>query len=307
MRHFYSLQDVDLSHSWVTIGTFDGVHLGHQKIIRGLVENAHSADQPAVVVTFHPHPKLVLGGEQRPFYLTLPETRAELLHDMGVDVVITHPFNDQVSQLSAQDFVSRLDAHLGIKKLWVGYDFALGKDREGDAERLRQLGKDYGFTLRQVAPHHIKDEVVSSSSIRSLLREGEAQRAARLLGRLFQLRGEVVGGDKRGKDLGFPTANLDIPREMIQIKSGIYATYTIVEGQRLPSVTNVGFRPTFDDALDFPVVETYILDFSGDLYGEELRLEFHTFLRDELKFDTVPALIEQMHQDVEHTRQVLDV
>lgn len=307
MRHYYSLQDADLSHSWVTIGTFDGVHLGHQKIIRGLVENAHQEGQPAVVVTFHPHPKLVLGKEKRAFYLTLPETRAELLHDLGVDVVITHPFNDSVSQLSARDFVSRLDAHLGISKLWVGYDFALGKDREGDAETLRQLGIEFGFTLHQVEPHHVEGELVSSSSIRSLLRKGKVQQASRLLGRLFQLRGEVVGGDKRGKDLGFPTANLDVPREMIQVKSGIYATYTIVEGERMPSVTNVGFRPTFDDALDFPVVETYILDFSGDLYGQQLQLEFHTFLRDELKFDSVPDLIEQMHRDVEHTRQVLDL
>jgi len=307
MRHYGSLQDVRLDRSWVTIGTFDGVHLGHQKIIRTLVENAHREGRPAAVVTFHPHPKVVLTGEERPFYLTLPEKRAALFADLGVDVVVTHPFTEEVSQLSAEAFISRLDAHLQIEKLWVGYDFALGKDREGNPERLRELGKEFGYTLHEVAPHQVEGEVVSSSSIRALLREGRVQEASRFLGRLFELGGEVVGGDKRGKDLGFPTANLDVPGEMVQIKPGIYATYTSLEGQRLPSVTNVGFRPTFDDALDFPVVETYILDFSGDLYGKNLEVAFHTYLREELKFDSVPALIDQMHQDVAHTRDVLDV
>lgn len=306
MRHYKSLQDVELDRSWVTIGTFDGVHLGHQKIIRGLVENAQRAGQPAVVVTFHPHPKLVLKGENRPFYLTLPDRRAELLGDLGVDVVVTHPFNEQVSELTAEAFISRLNSHLGMEKLWVGYDFALGKDREGDAEVLRELGKKYGYTLHQVASQEIQGDVVSSSTIRELLRAGKVQQASRFLGRLFHLKGEVVGGDKRGKALGFPTANLDIPREMVQIKPGIYATYTTVQGQDLASVTNVGFRPTFDEGLDFPVVETYILDFSADLYGQELSVQFHTYLREELKFDSVPALIDQMHDDVSQARGILE-
>lgn len=306
MEHYKGLEKVRLDSSWVTIGTFDGVHLGHQQIVAGLVEHAHQAGQPAVVITFHPHPKIVLGRESRPFYLTLPDKRAQLFGEMGVDVVITHPFNDQISQLSARAFIQRLHDHLRMEKLWVGYDFALGKDREGNPPRLRELGEDFGYTVHEVSSYTLHGEIVSSSRIRELLRQGKAQQAARFLGRLFQLKGQVIGGDKRGKDLGFPTANLDVPREMVQIKPGIYATLTSLDGQDLPSVTNVGFRPTFDDGMEFPIVETFILDFSGDLYGMELEVSFHTYLREEIKFESVPALIAKMEEDVERAREILN-
>lgn len=306
MQHYHSLQAAHLDRSWVTVGTFDGVHLGHQKIIRGLVDHAHQNDQQAVVVTFHPHPTLVLGGEQKPFYLTLPEKRVHLFGKLGVDVVIIHPFTRQVAEESAERFISRLKRHLGMEQLWVGYDFALGKNREGNAPTLHQLGERYDYELHQVSPYRLDGKVVSSSFIRDLLEEGKVQEASRYLGRLFELTGVVVGGDKRGKRLGFPTANLDVPQEMARIKPGVYACYVRVDSDHKKAVTNIGFRPTFHDPIGLPLVETHILDFSGDLYGDELEIRFHTLLREERKFGSVSDLKGQIHQDVERTRDILE-
>ncbi len=305
MQQFDSVQAAHLDRSWVTIGAFDGVHLGHQKIIRGLVDQAHQNGHQAVVVTFHPHPKLVLGGENKPFYLTLPEKRVQLFENLGVDVVIIHPFTRQVAEESAETFITYLNKHLGMEKLWVGYDFALGKDREGNAQKLRQLGDKYDYELRQVSPYRLDGKVVSSSFIRRLLREGRVREASRYLGRLFALKGVVEGGDKRGKGLGFPTANLDVPKEMTRVKPGVYACYVEVRGEQKKAVTNIGFRPTFDDQIDIPLVETHILDFSGDLYGEELEIRFHTFLREERKFASIPDLKGQIREDVKRAEEIL--
>ncbi|MFO8036119.1 MAG: bifunctional riboflavin kinase/FAD synthetase [Anaerolineales bacterium] len=305
MQRYDSLQAAHLDRSWVTVGTFDGVHLGHQKIIRGLVDHAHQNDRQAVVVTFHPHPTLVLGGKKKLFYLTLPEKRVQLFGALGVDGVIIHPFTRQVAEESAERFISRLKRHLGMERLWVGYDFALGKNREGNAQKLHQLGKTYDYELHQVPPYQLDGEVVSSSFIRGLLQEGRVQEASRYLGRLFEVAGVVVGGDRRGKRLGFPTANLDVPQEMARVKPGVYACYVMVGEEQKKAVTNVGFRPTFHDPIDLPLVETHILDFSGDLYGDELEIRFHTLLREERKFASVPDLKGQIRQDVAHTRDIL--
>lgn len=305
MQHYESVQEARLNHSWVTVGTFDGVHLGHQKIIRGLVENAHQCHRPAVVVTFHPHPQLVLKGEKRPIYLTLPEKRLQLFESLGVDVVIVHPFTRQVMEESAEMFISRLKKYLGVEKLWVGHDFALGKNREGDAERLRQLGNEYQYTVHQVSPYDKDGKLVSSSLIRRLLKEGKVREASRYLGRLFEIKGVVVEGDKRGKKLGYPTTNLDVPQEMARVKSGVYACLLEIEGRKRNAVTNVGFRPTFKEQMDLPLVETHVLDFSGDLYGKELEVGFHTFLREERKFNSIAALKSQIQRDVSRAREVL--
>lgn len=305
MQQYDSVQAAHLDRSWVTIGTFDGVHLGHQKIIRGLVDQAHKNGRQAVVVTFHPHPKLVLGGENKPFYLTLPEKRVQIFENLGVDVVIIHPFTRQVAKESAETFIIRLNKHLGMEKLWVGYDFALGKNREGNAQKLRQLGNVHEYELHQVSPYRLDGKVVSSSFIRRLLRDGSVQEASRYLGRLFALKGVVEGGDKRGKGLGFPTANLDVPQEMTRVKPGVYACYVGVRGDQKKAVTNIGFRPTFGDQIDIPLVETHILDFSGDLYGEELEIRFHTFLREERKFASIPELKGQIREDVKRAGEIL--
>ena len=199
MQHFYTLDDIQLEKSWLTIGSFDGVHVGHQQIIQDLVTKAHENDQPAVVVTFHPHPQLVLRDEKRPYYLTLPDKRAELLGDLGVDIILTYPFSKDTSQIRAAEFVQILHQRLQFSRLWVGYDFSLGKDREGDPATLANLGKQMGYTVKEIAPYLVNGELVSSSRIRKSIRTGKIREAAGLLGRSFEITGKVIQGENRGK------------------------------------------------------------------------------------------------------------
>ena len=305
MKHVRSLAAAELETSSLTIGTFDGVHLGHQEIIRRLVSEAREHDRPAVVVTFHPHPAIVLGAVTGPFYLTLPEKRARLLEGLGVDLVVTHPFTEQVSEMSAEGFISRLQEQLHFKNLRIGYDFALGKDREGDPDRLRALGQDYGYSLNITPPIKVADRKVSSSAVRKMLRAGEVEQAARFLGRPFALAGEVVPGDQRGRSLGFPTSNLEVPEGMIDLKPGVYAGFARVENECWRAVTNIGFRPTFE-ADQVPLrVETHLLDFTDNLYDRSIEVSFQIKLREERKFDGVESLIAQIHRDVEQTRKLL--
>lgn len=294
-----------MSHSWVTIGAFDGVHLGHQQIIHQLVSQAHQAKHPAVVVTFHPHPALVLSGKTFPIYLTTPAHRAELLEHLGVDIVITYPFTSKTANLTAEEFIARLNEHLNMQQLWVGYDFAMGKDRKGTSQNLSRLGEKQGYILKQIAPFYQEEQIISSSWIRELLAEGKAERAADLLGRPHQITGKVVTGDKRGKNLGFATSNLDIPPTMAELHSGVYACYVWVDGERRSAVTNVGVRPTFEEKPVPPRVETHILGFSGTLYGLPLVVEFIAFLRAERKFANIAALKTQIARDIDKAHQIL--
>ena len=305
MQHFHTLEKIQLNQSWLTIGSFDGVHVGHQQIIQALVGGAHLADMPAVVITFYPHPQLVLQNESRPYYLTTPAKRAQLLGDLSVDFVITYPFTRETSQLSAEDFISILYERFHFSELWVGHDFALGKDREGTPKRLREIGQDYQYNLHEIPPFNLDGELVSSSRIRKTLREGDVQLASTLLGRPYEVIGEVVAGENRGKSLGFPTSNLALPPNMVDIKPGVYACKTTINGKTWLAVTNIGFRPTFGGGLDSPRIEAHILDFSGDLYGEELSLGFIKRLRDEMKFSQVSDLIFQINKDIEETRLLL--
>jgi riboflavin kinase/FMN adenylyltransferase len=306
MRHYWSLDKVHLDSSWVTIGTFDGVHRGHQAIVHRVVSGAHLSGTPSVVVTFHPHPAVVLGKRQNANYLTTPEERAELLGDLGVDVVITHPFNHEVASLSAYQFISEMDAHLDISHLFVGEDFALGKGREGNVTRLRELGEQFGYQLEVVLPIKNGDVIVSSSTIRAKISEGNVAQAASLIGRYYKIRGEVVPGDGRGKLLGIPTANLSIWAERTIPKAGVYACRAMLDGVRYLAVTNIGIRPTFENKPVAPRVEAHLLDFNQDLYGKELSLEFVERLRDEKKFPDIQALIDQIHNDISRAREILE-
>ncbi|NQS91142.1 MAG: bifunctional riboflavin kinase/FAD synthetase [Chloroflexi bacterium] len=305
MQHFQDLAKIQLNQTWLTIGSFDGVHIGHQQIIQALVKGAHQADLPAAVITFYPHPQLVLNNESRPYYLNSPEKRAQLLGDLGVDFVFTYPFTQETSQMSAEDFISLLHQRFHFSELWVGYDFALGKDREGTPSLLREIGREYKFYLHEIPPFLLGGELVSSSRIRNSLREGDVQKARTLLGRPYEVVGVVVKGENRGKSLGFPTSNLALAPDMVNIKPGVYACETTIEGKTWSAVTNIGFRPTFGGGLDSPQIEAHILDFSGDLYGEELNLIFIKRLRDEMKFSQVSDLILQINKDIDETRLVL--
>lgn len=305
MQHYWSLDDVHLHGSWLTIGSFDGVHKGHQQILREMIARAHLANSPAVVLTFHPHPAVVLGKRNDPFYLTSPEERASLLAELGVDFVLTCPFNRQVANTSAHDFMKELNEHLDISKLWVGYDFALGKDREGNVPRLRQLGDTFGYELHTVNPIKVNGEIVSSSHIRAALARGDVAKACQLLGRPYQVSGEVIHGDGRGRSLGIPTANLEVWSERAIPKAGVYVCKANVDGSYLGAVTNIGVRPTFENQPASPQVEAHLLDFDADLYGKKVGLEFIERLRDEQRFTNIQALVDQIKEDIERGREIL--
>jgi riboflavin kinase/FMN adenylyltransferase len=305
MEHFWSIEGVHLQDSWLTIGSFDGVHRGHQKLIKKLVVGAHTANAPAVVLTFYPHPAVTLRGRGDSNYLTSPEERAALLGELGVDVVITHPFNQEVAATSARDFMNTLQAHLNIRQLWVGHDFALGRNRQGDVPSLHRLGEEFGFSLNEIPVFEVEGEVVSSSHIRWLLMEGLVEKANRLLGRPYQIKGKVEIGDGRGHALGFPTANLSTWAGHLQPASGVYVSRATVNGVVWGAVTNVGVRPTFEASSVPTRVETHLLDFNGDLYGEEMELTFLARLRPEQKFSTIEELIAQIQSDIKNARAIL--
>lgn len=305
MQHFQSIDPIQLKNAWVTIGSYDGVHLGHQKILKKLVRDAHTHNNPAVVVTFYPHPAVVLGKTTNSGYLSTPDERAALLGDFGVDVVITLRFTRDLAALSALDFMQLLSDHLGVSHLLVGYDFALGRQREGNVDRLREIGSQLGYQLDVFDPVEVDDSPVSSSQIRRLIRAGEVQSAARLLGQLYSVEGTVIHGDGRGKSLGFPTANLEYWTERVMPVNGIYATWAWVEGVRYPSVSNLGLRPTFENTPLIPQLEAFLMDFSGNIYGKTIKLEFVDYLRPEIKFSAVAELIDQMNRDKVEALEVL--
>jgi len=306
MRHFLSLEGLQLKDTWLTIGTFDGVHRGHQEIVRKLAAGAHSTESQAAVFTFFPHPALVLGKRRDPFYLTTPDERAVLLGKLGADIVITFPFNLQTASTSAYDFMALLKQHLGLHHLIVGYDFALGKDRQGDVPTLQKIGVELGYTVEAMPPFKIEGEAVSSSRIRSALAAGDMELAALLLGRPFQVSGKVVTGDGRGRTIGIPTANLSLWAERAIPRAGVYVCQAVVNGKVWGAVTNVGFRPTFESQPVPPRVETHLLDFITEIYGQEISLNFLSRLRDEQRFPNVEALAAQIQRDIAQARQFLE-
>ncbi len=306
MQHYYNLTDIQLEKSFVSIGSFDGVHLGHQQIIQDLVEKAGQAKIPTAVITFHPHPQLIIHDEKRPYYLTMPEQRAALLGQMGIDFVLTYPFDRDTSSLPAEEFVTSLQERFHFSELWIGYDFALGKNREGNSNRLKEIGGKLSFKVHEIPAFKHQGEIVSSSGIRRKIRVGDVKSAARLLGRPFEIRGEVVKGDNRGKSLGFATSNLSVSPEMVDIKPGVYACQAEIQGEILKAVTNIGFRPTFGEGVKSALIEAHILDFSRDIYGQQLGLRFYDRLRDEKKFDQVNDLIHQIKVDIDLARSILE-
>ena len=299
------LQGWDLHDARVTIGSFDGVHRGHQLIIRRLVESAREAGAPAVVITFYPHPAVVLGKKANHYYLSHPAEREEMLKELGIDEVITLAFSRELAALSPEEFLTPLKSHLGMKELWVGYDFALGRNRAGNTQRLSELGEEFGYELKLLDPFQQDDKVISSSLIRDCLANGDMEAANNMLGRTYSLIGNVVVGDGRGRQIGFPTANLSFWEDKLVPRNGIYAGWAWVEGRRYGTAINIGLRPTFGDDLLHPRVEPFILDFDRDIYGEEIRVEFVKFLRPEARYDSIDRLIAQIFKDVENTREVL--
>lgn len=306
MQQFPSLDEVKLNGAWLSIGTFDGVHRGHQNIINQLVSGAHRDHVPAVILTFFPHPAVVLGKRDQTQYLTSPKDRAELIEELGVDIVITQPFTSELAHYSANEFISLIYSHLRFQQLVVGYDFALGRNREGDVPYLMKLGGIFGFSVIVVPPYAIDGRVVSSSEIRTLLSTGDVKNVVKLLGRNYSLEGDVILGDGRGRLLHIPTANLSIWAQQVLPKPGVYVCRVYHGEEWWWAVTNIGVRPTFE-LEPVPIrIETHLLDYDGDLYGQPLKLEFIEWLRDELRFYSRNELVKQIHFDIEQARSIIE-
>lgn len=305
VQHFTSLNGVNIQNTWLTIGSFDGVHIGHQQLIHELNKQSHISGAKSVVLTFHPHPAAILRGRTGAFYLTTPFEKAELLDGLGTDIVITHPFTYEISQSTACDYISYLMDHLGFRQLWVGYDFALGKGREGNVSYLKLLGEEFGYQVQIVKPVISEGITVSSSQIRNLIIEGSVIEANRLLGRPYRVIGEVVHGDGRGKGIGIPTANLETGDEKLIPGAGVYACRVQIMDKQWPAAVNIGTRPTFVSSDQRSHVEAHILDYSGDLYSQKIAVEFVVRLRGEQRFQSVEDLILQVYADIKQTREII--
>jgi len=315
--HTHSLDQLALQNAWLTIGIFDGVHRGHREILRPLVTGAHAAGEPAVVLTFTPHPAVVLGGRTDFKCLTTPDERLAILESLGVDVVVTQTFSREFANQTAGEFMRQVARALGLRHLFIGYDTALGRGREGDTARLTGIGKELGYTVQAIPPLSDEKGVISSTRIRQSIAAGHVSAAAGDLGRYYDLTGPVIHGDGRGHRINLPTANIQVPAGKIIPANGIYACWawlesssrwlgqSFTEGKKHPAATNVGVRPTFTPDLPAPAIEAHLLDFSQDLYGQQLRLEFVEYLRPEQKFLSVEALVEQINADIDITRKIL--
>lgn len=305
--------------SSVAIGTFDGVHLGHRGLIMATLEQAEREGAEGIVLTWDRHPAQTLRPERTPPLLTSPERKIELLESTGVGTVAVLPFDASFAALGPQDFVERvLVRGLNARVVFVGSDWRFGHKAAGTTELLQELGDAHGFSVVPAPLQTVGGEVVSSSRIRAVIASGDMEQARVLLGRPYDLDGIVVRGAARGKDLGFPTANLDVPASLARPPLGVYAgvaRVSLLTGTATGSVTRVaaisiGVNPTFTapgSSSGEPAVsvEAYLLDHDEDIYGATVRLEFWHRLRDEMRFDSVPALVEQMHRDVAETRTLI--
>jgi riboflavin kinase/FMN adenylyltransferase len=286
-----------------TIGTFDGIHRGHQALLRPLISGARQAEAKSLLVTFEPHPRCVLDPDHCPPSLTTLDEKSWLLEQLGLDQVIVIPFTAQVAALSPAAFMQRLMRGMQLKRLLTGEDFRFGQGRRGDPAFLRRLGQRQGFTV-EVAPMLARGRApVSSSRIRRLVLLGQMRAAAQLLGRDYLLRSSVEHGAKRGRQLGFPTANLRLAPNKLVPATGVYAARAEIDGQTLPGALSVGYRPTFGGHT--LTVEIFVIDFDADLYDRVLAVWFVQRLRGEKRFASVPGLQDQMTRDVENARRIL--
>lgn len=287
----------------VTVGVFDGVHQGHRHLLRQVVRLAGGECIPTVI-TFSNRPITVLRPGTEPSYLTTLEQRIHLIREQGIELVVCLEFTHELAQVTAAEFAKTLAESLEMKGLVMGPDATLGKDRQGDLTFMQRQGEQLGFWAQTVDPWVVEGQPVKSRRIRDSLVNGDVAVGPELLGRNHSLSGVVVLGDQRGRDLGFPTANIDVDSQLLLPGDGIYATWAIINGKRYQSATSIGVRPTFD--LTERLVEVFIIDFSADIYGETMGVEFVKKVRDQEKFDGLDALVKQINVDVDDCRKVLD-
>ena len=310
MKIFRDSDDQRVAQSVVTIGAFDGVHLGHQTVISDVIGRAQNREVSSVVVTFDVHPATVVRPESAPKLLTRLPRKLELLDELGVDVVYVVEFDLERSSATAEEFVDEVFVdRLGAKEILVGSDFNFGKGREGTVETLTAQGRIKGFSvdgLELIRSNEAATEPVSSTAIRRALVGGDVSAAGQMLGRRFTIRGTVVQGDQRGRTIGFPTANVMLPDDMARPANGVYAcVYVTPDGLQRPAAVNVGVRPTFYESADAAVLEAHLLDFDGDLYGQDAQVEFVSFLRSERRFNGIDELKAQLQRDTADTREML--
>ena len=293
-----------LPYAVVTSGTFDGVHLGHQTILKRLNEVARAhPDGQSVVMTYWPHPRTVVSNDSQDLrLLSTLEEKIELLQQAGVDHLVVIPFTRAFSQLTSGEFIQQvLIDGLGTKKLVIGYDHRFGRDRQGGFDYIQAHQAEYGFEVEEIPRQDIEAIGISSSKIRTALNEGNIDAATRFLGRPYSLTGTIVKGRQLGRAIGFPTANLQVDDAIKLIPAnGVYAVDVIQSGETYGGMLNIGFRPTV--AGEHQTIETFIFDFSKDIYGEHMTLQFRAFLRPEQKFTGLPALMEQLQKDEQNAR-----
>ena len=307
MKVLHGLDEISTEYrgSIITIGNFDGVHLGHQTLFRQLLHEARSAGRMSVVLTFEPHPKMVLHPERRPFYLiTTIEEKIRFIAACGVDGLLILPFSLDFAKTSAEQFVQDiLWDRLRISKILIGHDYSFGRNKEGNNAYLTDMGRRLGFAVETIGPIKVGDMIISSTRVRHAILAGDMKTTRRMLGRPYNLSGLVVPGNRRGLGLGFPTANIRPDKALIPPR-GVYAVLTELDGRVLPSVLSIGINPTF--AGDTFSVEVHILDFRENLYGRNLNLLFIERIRDEMKFDSPQQLVEHIKLDIERSIPILN-
>ena len=302
LRHIES-RPLSIPHPILLMGNFDGIHLGHQALLARAVYDAKDLGGRSVVLTFEPHPLKVLAPEKAPRLILTHKDKMTLLQSFGVDVVIVQTFDAAFAGVEAEEFVREyLVRRIGVRKMWVGKDLRFGKGRKGRVEDLARWGKDMGFEVGVIEPIQLGGHRVSSSRVRTLIESGEARAASRYLGRWHFVSGRVARGHGRGRQLGYPTANV-VPRTEVLPLDGIYATIMQIGERRWPSVTSVGLNPTFGAGPR--TVESYIFDFDGDLYDRAVKLFFVERIREEKTFSSVEPLVEQIKQDVSSAQEIL--
>jgi riboflavin kinase/FMN adenylyltransferase len=305
MRVIHDLTQRQPTPAILTIGTFDGVHLGHQSLMRETMRSAREKGIAAVALTFEPAPREVLRPDQPLAYLTKLPEKLKYMEKMGLDETVVVPFTKELSQVQAPDFIAWVRQYMPFVELWEGEGFALGHGRTGNTEVLARLGDELGYKLCIAPLVEADGEPVSSTRIREAVMSGDMETATKMLGRYFTVPGTVVPGSRRGRELGYPTANLALLPNQALPADGVYATWCWrpATGEILPSVTSVGTRPTFDD--DARLVEIHILDYDADLYGETLTAHFIHYLRGQIRYEGIEPLIQQMHADAATARQTV--
>ena len=306
MRIFEGIEaiDEDFRGAFVTIGNFDGVHLSHQHICRKLAAEAKKSGKRSLVITFDPHPKMILHPNIHPFYLlTTRSEKMALLEGCGVDATVIIAFDMNYSKITAEEFVRDfLWKKLAITKIIIGHDYVFGQARQGNDAFLKAQGRKLGFSVEVIKAFKIDNEIVSSTLIRNCILSGDIPAATRLLGRFYNVEGVVVSGAGRGTGLGYPTANIEPDKDLLP-PSGIYAAFVVVDGKRYMGALNIGAKPTFEDYTS--TLEVFLLNYEGDLRGEKLNVLFVEKIRDIVKFDGPESLKRQIAADVEKTKEIL--